>query len=205
MKRKARIYPILLAAGATSHLGFPKPLAPFGDKTALQIAIENCSGLARPIVVLGHQASKIRAAVPPGVRVVVNRRWRSGQLASLLAGLRWVPPEAPFMLYPVDYPLLTVSVIRRLVSAFRKSSKRYPIVVPTFRHRQGHPVIFGPEMRSELASAQTASEVVGRRKPRVKEVAVGTPAIWQDFDTSRSYRRCLQQYCRRSRQALVGH
>lgn len=199
MTPKANIFPILLAAGKSPRLGFPQALAQFDRRSALAIAVENCSGLPRPIVVLGYQAARIRRAMPPGVCVVVNRHWRSGQLASLLAGLRRVPPGAAFMLHPVDYPLLTPRVIRRLVVAFRDKLKRHAIVVPTFRGRQGHPVIFSPEMRDELANAQTAKEVVGGEKRRVKLVSVGTPAIWQDFNTRTSYRICLREYRRHRR------
>ena len=103
------------------------------------------------------------------------------------------------MLYPVDYPLLTPAVIRRLVTGFRNKLKHHTIVVPTFRRRRGHPVIFSPEMRQELANAQTAKEVVCRDKRRVKLVWVGTPAIWQDFDTLASYRSCRREYRRQIR------
>ena len=183
------IVPIILAAGESTHLGFPQPLAQFGELTALEIALANCAGLQTPMVVLGHQAATVRPAVPQGVRVIVNRQWRSGQLGSLLAGIRHVPHEASFMLYPVDYPLLTAAVILRLADGFRGRLKQHMIAVPTFRRRQGHPVIFAPEMRQELAVAQTAREVVGREKRRVKLVAVGTPAIWQGFGTLAAYRR----------------
>ncbi len=103
------------------------------------------------------------------------------------------------MFYPVDYPLLTAAVIRRLADGFGGRLKQHMIAVPTFRRRQGHPVIFAPEMRQELAAAQTAREVVGREKRRVKLVAVGTPAIWQGFGTPAAYRRRLREYGRRFR------
>lgn len=154
-------------------------------------------GLARPIVVLGHQAATVRAGVPAGVRTVVNRAWRSGQLGSLRAGLQRVPPGAAFMLYPVDLPLLTPAVIRRLVKGFKNKLARHLLVVPTDGHRQGHPVVFSSRMRRELARARTAKEVVKRDPGRVKLVSVRTPAIWQDFSTPASYRRRLGAYRRR--------
>jgi CTP:molybdopterin cytidylyltransferase MocA len=180
-------------------LGFPKALARFGERSALEIALENCAGLATPVVVLGHQATRVHAAVPRKARVVVHRGWRSGQLSSLRAGLRRMRPGSPFLLYPVDYPLLTPSVIRRLVAAFRRRSARHMIIVPAFRSRAGHPVIFSPAVRAELIRARTAREVVKKDAGRVKFVPVGTAAIEQDFDTPASYRRCLRGYLRRGR------
>lgn len=197
--RARRVVPLILAAGGPKALPFPKPLARFDAKSTLEIAFENCAGLERPIVVLGYQAACVREAVPRGAAVVVNRAWRSGQLGSLRAGLRRLPPSAAFLLYPVDLPLLTAAVIRRLVREFRRQANRYRIVVPSFRGRPGHPVIFSPELRAELATARTAKEVVKRDRGRVLVVSVGTPAIWQDFDTVATYLRRLRDYRRRAR------
>jgi len=40
--------------------------------------------------------------------------------------------------------------------------------------------------------------VVYRDRKRVRFVQVGTPAIWQDFNTPGSYRRCRREYLRRA-------
>ena len=196
--RKVNIHPIILAAGDSRRLDVPKPLARFGDRTALEIALANCAGLMTPVVVLGCQAARIRPAIPRGVRVVENRRWRQGQLVSLLAGLRRVPGKDAFLLYPVDYPLLTPRVIRRLVEGFRERQAKQTIVVPVFRRRPGHPVIFAPEIRMELRRAGTARDVVHRNKDRVMLVSARTPAIWRSFNSPASYRNRLREFLRRS-------
>jgi CTP:molybdopterin cytidylyltransferase MocA len=183
------IIPIILAAGKAPRLGFPQALAQFGDKNALQIAVKNCTRLGPPIVVLGCSARRVRAAVPRGTRVVVHAGWRSGQLSSLRAGLRHVPRNAAFMLYPVDYPLLTPRAIRRLVAGFRRKRADQTIVLPVFRGRAGHPVIFSPSLRGELTGARNARDVVGKEPQRVKRIPLGTSAIWEDFDTLFSYRQ----------------
>lgn len=183
------IYPIILAAGASTRLGFPKALARFGSRTALEIALENVAGLQQAIVVLGSHAQEIQetAARMKGETVVVNKAWRRGQLTSLLVGLTRVPRTADFMLYPVDYPLLTRKVIAQLTEAFTQRNPGQAIAVPSFRGRGGHPVIFAAEMRKELERAQTAREVVYRDESRVKFVAARTAAIWQDLDTPAAY------------------
>lgn len=190
----ARIFPIILAADPPKVPGFSRPLARFGDRTALQIAIENCCGLEAPVVVLGARVNSSMTDALDGCEVVIHRSNGSGQLTSLLAALRRVPRGAPFMLYPVDYPLLRPAVIRRLVDGFETRLAHHTIVAPRFRGRSGHPVIFAPGMRQELARAQTAREVVYRDPQRVKFVGVRTAAIWQDFDTGASYRRRRREY-----------
>ena len=189
-----KIVPILLAAGPSRRLPFPKALAPFGHKTALEIAVDNCAGYERPIVVLGCQAQRIRKAVPAGVRLVLNRRWRRGQLSSLLAALRLVARDAPFLVYPVDHPLLTASIVRRMCRAFARRRRGQKIALPVYRGRVGHPAIFAPEIREELRRARTAREVVHRDLRRVNFVKIKSPGIWLDFDTTASYRRCLRAF-----------
>ncbi len=194
----ANIVPILLAAGPSRHLPFPKALARFGTKTALEIAVENCRSLGKPIVVLGCQAARIRGIVPAGARVVVNRRWRKGQLSSLLAGLSRVPRDTPFLVYPVDHPLLTASVVRRICRGFARRKRSQMIVLPVSRGQVGHPAIFAPTLRQELRLARTARQVVYRDPERVKFVKVASAGILLDFDTPASYRRCLRAFKKQS-------
>ncbi len=193
MPRASSIVPIILAAGP-SNLDVPKALARFGNRTALQIAIENCAALASPIVVLGSEAELIRPLVPPGVRVVINPDWRAGQMSSLRAALAQVPPTADFMLYPVDYPLLTREVIAQLAAAFRARCSAQLIAIPTRKRRGGHPVIFASALRAELAKSQTARDIVYRDPARIRFVPVATAAIWRDLDSPAAYRARVREY-----------
>ena len=188
------IHPIILAAGPSRGFATPKALARFGGRTALDIALDNVAALAPAVVVLGSQAAEVRSAIPPGVHFVINKDWRRGQLASLLAGLAEIPRAADFMLYPVDYPLLTPALIGRLVEGFAARSDAQVIALPTFRGRGGHPVIFSARIRRELEQAATAREVVYREPARVKRVAVRSEAIWQDLDTPAAYRERLRAF-----------
>ena len=199
-REKMPIHPIILAAGKAPRLRLPQALAVFGERTALEIAVENCKGLVAPIVVLGHDAARVRRKVPRDARAVVHRGWRSGQLSSLRAGLRLVPRGAAFLLYPVDYPLLTARIIRRLVAGFRRTRAGQTIVMPVFRGRRGHPVIFSAVVRGELLQARTARDVVDKEPGRVKYIAVDTPAISMDFDSPTSYRACKRIFAQRKNQ-----
>ncbi|HEV2387874.1 MAG TPA: NTP transferase domain-containing protein [Candidatus Acidoferrales bacterium] len=191
-----QIVPIILAAGRSARLGFPKPLARFGRRTAVEIAVQNCRFLAPPVVVLGAEAARVRPAVPRVARVVVNHRWRAGQLASLLAGLKFVPRRAAFLIYPVDYPRLDRRLIERLARAYAARKPGEGIVMPRSGKRPGHPVIFAPELRPELHRARTAREVAYRDPARIRFVPVRTTTIWDDFDSPASYRRLARQWPR---------
>ena len=55
-----------------------------------------------------------------GADVVLNENYREGQLSSLIAGLKSLPPETEaILLCLVDNPFITVDVVDEVVSAFR--------------------------------------------------------------------------------------
>jgi CTP:molybdopterin cytidylyltransferase MocA len=182
------IYPVLLAAGSSTRLGDPELRTRLGGRNALEVAVENCIDLQQPIVVLGYQAATFSKLVPSSARLVINRRWRSGQLGSLLAGLQLVPRDAAFLLYPADLFFLTRGLVRGLVLAFKRRTKNQEIIMPQHRGRAGHPVIFSPAVRDELGKAATARDVVYRKRSRLLLVSVDTPAIWKEYAPPRSER-----------------
>jgi CTP:molybdopterin cytidylyltransferase MocA len=193
---REEIVPLILAAGSSKHLAFPKPLAKFGGKTALQLAIENCEGLSQGIVMLGCDARKVRRAVPGGVRAIFNRRWREGQMSSIRCALGHVPLGRAFMIYPVDHALLRKRTVQMLVAAFYKRRAGVEIAMPRHNQRLGHPIIVAATLRDEFFSAETARQIVYRDPGRNLVVQVRTSTIYEDFDTPQSYRRCLRRFLR---------
>ncbi len=181
-KAATRVVALILAAGESRKLKQPHALTRFRGKAAVERAIETCggAGFAAPVVVLGCEAKRVPRAI--AARAVINRGWRAGMMSSIRAGLRRVPRNAAVLLYPVDYPLLTPAILRRLMRAFRIRARRQAIVSPVGRSRAGHPVLFAPEMRRELMRARTARSVVEKNPRRVKKVRVSSAAIWKDLE-----------------------
>ena len=194
MRRPEKIFPIILAAGPSYHLPFPKPLAMFGGKTALAIAIENCATLERPLVVLGCDAQRVRRAVPRAAQVVLNRGWRRGQISSLRRALKQIPADAAFLIYPIDHPLLKRKTIQQLVRAFRTRQESQEITIPRHGSLFGHPAIVSGKLRAEFFTSKTAREVIYRLPARVRAIEVQTRAIFTDFDTPESYRLSLRKF-----------
>ena len=194
MRKPEKIIPIILAAGSSPELPFPKALAPFGRKTALQIAVENCRALGRPMLVLGSQANRILPEVPKSCQVVINPNWRKGQLSSLQQALKSIPANAAFLIYPVDHPLLKRTTLSQLVRAFRNRTAAQEIVMPCHGKAYGHPVIVSAAVRPELFKAQTAREVIYRVPDRLRILNVSTSSIFEDFNSQHSYERCLHKF-----------
>src|SRR5947209_2179604 len=88
---------ILLAAGESRRMGFPKPLLKLGSRTFIETLagamLESASCL---IIVVGAHAEAVRRAVPrdPRIKIVENPDFTRGQLSSIKAALPHVDPQA---------------------------------------------------------------------------------------------------------------
>ena len=122
-----RVACIVLAAGGSHRLGFPKQLLRWRARPLLAHAL----GAARSalphsslIVVLGAQAQRLRLVVrraAPEAVVVYNARWADGQAGSLKAGLNAVPAQtASILVMLVDQPGVDEPALRRLLAAWRR-------------------------------------------------------------------------------------
>ena len=121
MVERARVVPLVLAAGTSSRFGSPKLLARLGDRPVLWhvLAALDGLGLARPVVVVGHEAEAIRAAVGAEVASwVVNPRPEDGLSGSLRTGLRAVDAAAESVLILLgDQPAVRSATIEALLGA----------------------------------------------------------------------------------------
>jgi septum formation protein len=180
-------------------MGSPKALLPLGNRTFLTHLIDVVeASRARPIlVVLGHEAGRVAREgglnARHGVEVLVNPGYRAGMLSSILAGLRRLPQDTDgLLLFLVDHPRVSPSLVNRLIAQFDES--RAPVVLPVFRGRRGHPVLFSRSVFSELAQAPPAvgaRQVVWNHAAEVVEVPTEEPGVVEDIDTPERYRELL--------------
>jgi molybdenum cofactor cytidylyltransferase len=188
---------LILAAGASSRMGFPKALLEFEGETFLDRLIGLLGAHCSPvIVVLGHHADKVRAGVRGGAEAVfvVNPEPEKEQLSSLQCGLRAVPPECHGVLFtPVDYPKVRAATIGKLTAAARCATTE-KVIVPRALGVHGHPVYIARELVPEfldLTEGSTAREVIHRWRERTVYVEVDDGGIARDIDDPESYRRLI--------------
>jgi molybdenum cofactor cytidylyltransferase len=179
---------ILLAAGESRRMGFPKPLLRIDNETFLA---RSCASMlavvSRLIVVLGAHADRIGPAIPADSRITVvqNPRWRNGQLSSLKAGLGAIGPDAgAVLMHLADHPLVKRSTFERVIAEFAAIDPA--IVIARNAGKRGHPVLFARSVFQELLQApedQGAKAVVSRDASRVVYVDVDDPGVNLDLDT----------------------
>ena len=161
-------------------------------KTMIARVVDNIlSSKARPVlVVTGHQAEQVQHALGGRpVRYVHAPDYAEGLAASLKAGIAAVPEECAAALVCLgDMPLVTGRMIDRLLSAYDPDEGRL-IVLPTFRGKQGNPMLwdreFFPEIL-EITGDSGARFLLGQHLELVAEVEMADDAVLRDFDTTES-------------------
>jgi molybdenum cofactor cytidylyltransferase len=167
---------VILSGGASRRMGSPKALLSYHGTPFLEhlLAVTQHPAIGVRRVVLGADAEAIsqQVALAPD-EVVVNKDWEQGQLSSIHAALRSLPPNTDGMLLcPVDHPLVSASLVGNLIEAFLRDHPA--VVVPSYRGRRGHPVVFSATTYDELLNApmdQGARAVVWAHKGEVHEVS----------------------------------
>jgi len=184
-----RIAAILLAAGESRRMGYPKPLLRIGDESFISHTMAIVLTIAsRVVIVLGAHGDSIRGAIEcgPGITIVENPNYARGQLSSLKVGLAEAIGGGAdaVIVHLADHPLVTPATFRALVDEYSKT--RQPIVVSRYRGRRGHPVIFDRSVFAELMAAsedEGARVVVNADPRRVLYVDVEDPGVVLDLDT----------------------
>jgi molybdenum cofactor cytidylyltransferase len=166
---------VILSGGASSRMGSPKALLPFQGRPFLEHLLEVTAhreiGVRR--VVLGAHAEPIARAIElKSDEIVINADWEKGQLSSIQAALRSLPPGTDgIVLCLIDHPLISSALVQDLIEQFHKTKK--PIVLPVYEGRRGHPVIFSAALYDELLRAPLetgARAVVWAHQTEVEEV-----------------------------------
>jgi molybdenum cofactor cytidylyltransferase len=146
---------VILSGGASRRMGSPKALLPYRGGTFLEhlLKVTDHPRIGWRRVVLGADAAAIAERVElPANEVVINENWEDGQLSSIQTAVRSLPAGTDGMLLClIDHPVISRELVGELVGRFYECGK--PIVLPVYKGRRGHPVIFASRLYEELLNA----------------------------------------------------
>ena len=188
---RARLLPpaaILLAAGRSSRMAPHHKLlipGPDGRPMVARAADALLASGARPIiVVLGHRAEEVRAALgdrPLGYTLAPD--YAQGLSASLRAGLAALPPDTPAALVALaDMPGLDAPLVDALIAAHADGAA---IVAPTHQGQLGNPVLwdraFFPAI-AQLEGDRGARPILEAHRGELRTLEQPTDACLIDVD-----------------------
>lgn len=175
-------------------------MLPFAGKTFLEHIVSSLveTEVGKIVVVLGHRAEEIRSRVAHlPVTWVVNEDYAKGQLSSLVAAIRHLAEAGTsevdgILVHLVDHPLISPKLVDQMLARFYESKKL--IVVPRYRGKRGHPVIFSKDLFAELLSTpleEGAKGVVHAHRADILEMETDQAGVTVDIDTQEEYRKFI--------------
>jgi CTP:molybdopterin cytidylyltransferase MocA len=200
-----RVACVVLAAGGSRRLGFPKQLVRHRGRPLLARALAAATA-ALPdqplVVVLGADSLRLRLLarrVAPHARAVRNARWADGLASSLTVGLRAVPRDATAALVAlVDQPLVDARALARLVAAWRRRPG-----LPAAAHyagRVGVPAVLPRRTWRKLRGAVGDSGARALLRGAAALTLVRLPEAALDIDTPADLVKLESSVSRRPRQ-----
>jgi molybdenum cofactor cytidylyltransferase len=187
----------ILAAGESRRMGQPKALVPFAGSTFVEHLLAATRhprvGITRVILGAGAESFSQSLKLDPAA-VVVNANWPAGQLSSIHAAIRSLPAGATegLMVCPVDHPLVSNQLVARLIQSFDSSNRL--IVLPVYKMRRGHPVIFRAALYEELLAASPnigARQVVWNHATEIGEVETDEEGVVLNLNDPETLRMAL--------------
>jgi molybdenum cofactor cytidylyltransferase len=194
---------VVLAAGESRRMGRPKQLLPFGERTILERVVDTLltAGVGEVIVVLGHLADSVRAALGDRpVRTVVNESYRQGMLSSVKCGVSAIGVGYDAVLFALgDQPHIEYTVVSEVMRAYRTG--KAGIVIPRYGVKKGHPIIINLHKYREaivnLPEDRGLNALMQEHADDVRLIDVATEDIIRDIDVPDDYTRELARFTER--------
>jgi molybdenum cofactor cytidylyltransferase len=178
---------VILAAGASTRMGQPKLLLPFGDEPLVRRTVrEICdAGFDDVLVIVGCEPEKVRAALEGlPIRHALNRQYEMGIVSSFRTAVEHLGDSAAAMFALADQPFLTTKEYRTILDTYRQ---RQPAIVSVhYGDVTAPPHLFRRDLFPELERG--ARPVLEQHRDQTI-VLHFPPELLLDIDTPEDYER----------------
>ena len=143
---------VILAAGDSTRMGFPKQLAEIKDKPLLELVIEKVnSNFELSTVVLGYENELIQEKINfYNSNILINENWEEGIVSSIRTALFFYQEQKQIenlIFFLGDQPEVKDEVIIKLLNNESHNSK---ILIPQYRYKLGFPILIPRQFWSKL-------------------------------------------------------
>jgi molybdenum cofactor cytidylyltransferase len=186
------IWAIILAAGESKRMGFPKMLLSFNGRSMIENVIGNIisSDIDHSLVVLGAHNGLLEELISKSpVKYCYNDNYKDGMLSSVKCGFRNLPADIEaVMVFQGDQPFIMPLVINKLIEEYKRCDKG--IVIPLYEKKRGHPVLIDNKYREKiykLDNSEGLRSLAHQFPEDVRYIDTDSPGILRDFDTYEEY------------------
>ena len=143
---------VILAAGDSTRMGFPKQLAEIKDKPLLELVIEKVnSNFELSTVVLGYENELIQEKINfYNSNILINENWEEGIVSSIRTALFFYQEQKQIenlIFFLGDQPEVKDEVIFKLLNNESHNSK---ILIPQYRYKLGFPILIPRQFWSKF-------------------------------------------------------
>ena len=143
---------VILAAGDSTRMGFPKQLAEIKDKPLLELVIEKVnSNFQLSTVVLGYENELIQEKINfYNSNILINENWEEGIVSSIRTALFFYQEQKQIenlIFFLGDQPEVKNDVIFKLLNNESNNSK---ILIPQYRYKLGFPILIPRQFWSKF-------------------------------------------------------
>ncbi len=188
---------IILAAGGSSRLGFPKQTLLYKGKMLLELAIEaGIKSKCHPInIVLGANGNAIEDSISQyNVHIIYNSNWAEGMSSSIriaIENFQKIDEVDSVIIMLCDQPFVTRFTINSLIYKQQETGKK--IVACTYNDIIGVPALFNRSLFNELLLLQGqegAKKILNNHRNDIATIPFEKGSI--DIDTVADYENLIK-------------
>ena len=184
---------ILLAAGQSRRMGGENKLTKEIEGIPLiKRSVKNiiASTVDELIIVLGYQKEIIEKLIDKNekIKFIFNKNFESGMASSIKTGLNHLSENTKaFFICLGDMPMIKQNTYNKLIEC--KNNKE--IIVPTYKGKQGNPVLFSKSMKKKLIMTIQgdfgAKKILELNKNKLLNLETYDENIIKNFNTQDSF------------------
>ena len=179
---------ILLAAGQSKRMnGENKLTKEIKGIPLIKHSVRNilASSIGELIIVLGHQKKIVEKVIDKNekIKFVFNKDFESGMASSIKAGLNHLSEDTEaFFICLGDMPMVNKDIFNLLI----KSKNNREIIVPTYKNKQGNPILFSKSMKKKIMTIEGdigAKKILELNKDKILNIQTNDQSIIKNFNT----------------------
>ena len=179
---------ILLAAGQSTRMGGENKLTKkINGIPLIKHSINNIlsSSVDELIIVLGYQREIIENLIDKNdkIKIIFNNEFKTGMASSIKMGIKNLSTKTEaFFICLGDMPEVNKEIYNDLI----KQLKNNKIIVPTYKNKQGNPVLFSKLTKEKIMNIEGdagAKKILEKNSDIVFNFEINNQAILKNYNT----------------------
>ena len=183
---------ILLAAGQSKRMkGENKLTKKINGIPLIKHSINNIlsSSIDELIIVLGYQKEVVENIIDKNdkIKIIFNDQFKTGMASSIKTGIENLSTKSEaFFICLGDMPEINKEIYNKLI----KQLKNNKIIVPTYKNKQGNPVLFSKSVKEKIIKIEGdvgAKKILEKNSEIVFNFEMNDQSILKNYNTPNNF------------------